>query len=455
MTAIFLAPHGVCTEMGALLLSLLFWVQGIPIQPAQGGTVQGVLRTADGKPAAGVRVGAVPQTDLAETAAAGPTLSSLAETDEYGRYKLENIPPGRYYIAAGRLDLPTYYPGTQSMALGQAVTISAGSTIQGIDFTLQQTSAGRADPVSFLVTLLNISLDVRVEGGGKLPAFGGGKLTTLQLEPIGGGRNVMSPLTRPSITLTPPLTDYRVTIEGLPEGYSVKSLKYGAFDLKDGVLQLTSSNVASNVRTAVPFASLPPQVLSIVLDSTAASRAQSTGARVRGTLPAEIVRPIYLSGAAGTLFADGTFEFRNVRPGRHAILTLDNAPSKPALGASIVVGDQDLNDVALEETPVLPQNPRALSDPRPAGTQSPGRLPLASLRGHILDGETGQPLRAGTVYLVGDGWASCEIGKDGTFVFARLLPGTYELEVRGIGYITFRRTVVVEEQDLGIELKAG
>jgi hypothetical protein len=244
-------------------------------------------------------------------------------------------------------------------------------------------------------------------------------------------------------------------IEGLPEEYAVKSLKYGGFDLKDDVLQLTGSSAGSNVRTTVLLASLPPQVLSIVLDSTAASEAQSTGARVRGMMPAGTVRPIYLSGTAGTLFADGTFEFRNVKPGLHAILTLDNAPSKAALAASIIVGDRDLNDVALEETPVLPQNPRALSDPRPAGTQSPGRLPLASLRGHILDVETGQPLHAGTVYLVGDGWASCEIGKDGTFEFKHLLPGTYELEVRGIGYPTFRRTVVVEEQDLTIELKAG
>jgi hypothetical protein len=172
-------------------------------------------------------------------------------------------------------------------------------------------------------------------------------------------------------------------------------------------------------------------------------------------MPAGTVRPIYLSGTAGTVFADGTFEFRNIKPGRHVILTLDNAPSTPALGASIIVGDGDLNDIALEQTPVLPPNPRALSDPRPAGTQSPGRLPLASLRGYLLDVETSQRLRAGTVYLVGDGWASCEIGQEGTFEFKHLLPGTYELEVHGIGYPTFRQTVEVEEKDLAIELKAG
>ena len=32
---------------------------------------------------------------------------SLAETDSTGRYQLENVPPGRYYITAGRLDVLT------------------------------------------------------------------------------------------------------------------------------------------------------------------------------------------------------------------------------------------------------------------------------------------------------------------------------------------------------------
>ena len=91
--------------MNIVLLSLLFWVQGIPVQ--QSGTVTGILRNADGKPAAGVRVSAVPQTDAIETTAAGLTLSSIAETDANGRYQLENVPPGRYYVAAGRLDFPT------------------------------------------------------------------------------------------------------------------------------------------------------------------------------------------------------------------------------------------------------------------------------------------------------------------------------------------------------------
>jgi hypothetical protein len=81
-------------------------------------------------------------------------------------------------------------------------------------------------------------------------------------------------------------------------------------------------------------------------------------------------------------------------------------------------------------------------------------VPLASLHGRILDVETGKPV-TGTLYLVGDSWASFELGGDGKFEFEKLLPGNYELEVQGIGYPTFRRPVVIEDQDVDLDLKAG
>src|SRR5262245_54512231 len=281
--------------MKALFVSLVLWVQGIPIQPTQGGTVTGTLRGADGKPAASVRVAAVPQTDTIEAAAAGPTLSSIAETDAEGRYKLENIPPGRYYIAAGRLDLPTYYPGTQSMAVGQAVGITPGATVQGIDFTLQATSAGRADAVPFGVTLLDVPLDVRVEGEGKLPIFAGGKRTTLQLTPVNGGAVVSVPVNAARISLSPPITDYRITVEGLPEGYKVKSMIFGPTNLADGILKIqgirvvngtfywSGSTAAGGFSIVAPLSSnrtpAGPQLL-VMLDSTAASTMKGTGVHV-------------------------------------------------------------------------------------------------------------------------------------------------------------------------------
>jgi len=176
--------------------------------------------------------------------------------------------------------------------------------------------------------------------------------------------------------------------------------------------------------------------------------------RVTGSLPPNIVRGLYLDGKPGILFSDATFEFRSVPAGRHVIATTDNPPSSGALGASVVVGSDNLNGAEVVKTPVLPSNIRAMSTGLPVSARAPGPVPLASLHGRILDAETSKPV-TGTLYLVGDSWASFELGADGKFDFEKLLPGNYELEVQGVGYPTFRRPVVIDDKDVDLELKAG
>ena len=68
------------------------------------------------------------------------TFAVDAETDASGSYRLENLPPGRYYIRAGLVELPTYYPGTTSSAEARSISVSRGSALSGIDLVLQRTA---------------------------------------------------------------------------------------------------------------------------------------------------------------------------------------------------------------------------------------------------------------------------------------------------------------------------
>jgi Spy/CpxP family protein refolding chaperone len=108
-----------------------------PSTPLPTGTISGVVRMADGTPAAGVRVTAT----RADAADAVTAMASLTQTDATGRYRLESVPPGRYYISAGRVDLPTYYPGTLSLTQGITVSVATAATVSDIDFVIQETSA--------------------------------------------------------------------------------------------------------------------------------------------------------------------------------------------------------------------------------------------------------------------------------------------------------------------------
>jgi 5-hydroxyisourate hydrolase-like protein (transthyretin family) len=112
--------------------------QIVPAPPLQTGSVTGIVRTATGVPAVGVRVTAM-RTDAMDDALRA--MVSLTQTDSTGRYHLENVPAGRYYIAAGRVDLPTFYPGTLDMTQGTAVSISSAAPLSDIDFVIQDTSA--------------------------------------------------------------------------------------------------------------------------------------------------------------------------------------------------------------------------------------------------------------------------------------------------------------------------
>jgi hypothetical protein len=82
-------------------------------------------------------------TEDGATSIDGAAFASLAETDSQGRYRLEGVPPGRYYIAAGLVSALSYYPGAAALSEARTVIVTTGSQLTGVDFMLVRSAGVR------------------------------------------------------------------------------------------------------------------------------------------------------------------------------------------------------------------------------------------------------------------------------------------------------------------------
>jgi hypothetical protein len=124
--------------MGSLLLTLLLLLQGTP---ATSTTVSGRLLPAANTSAANVRVALTPVDDP-------ETLVAFAQTDREGRFRIENVPAGAYYLVAGAVSSPTYFPDATSPGKAISIDVRTNAPLVVPDFRLLPISGPRLYPVS-------------------------------------------------------------------------------------------------------------------------------------------------------------------------------------------------------------------------------------------------------------------------------------------------------------------
>lgn len=475
----------------SILLILALLTQAANGLPSKAGSISGVLKTAAGRPAVGVRVTAmaVPQSPL--DAISSFSMVSLSETDINGRYRLENIPPGRYYITAGSVDNPTYFPGTMDLAGGSIVSVADQANISGIDF-VQQDSSVRAPNTLSPRAALSVPVVVQVEGGIRQPVFAFGEFVTLRVvRTVDDSRwevHLNGGAVRTELPSPVRGAEYRMFVDNLPDGYVVKSMTYGSTNLMTDTLKLTDNNFSQ----LQPLASVPSGTLvvlnsgsgncsfgpSLVVNPTGTttsmsfvgggscltgtanssititlmpgptSVSQPSGVRISGTTPFQSGDwTIYSDNDPGILYADGFFEFSGVAPGRHVVL-LQSGGNTPQTHASLVtIGDQDLNGVTLAAIDVLPANPAA--KPVSVATSGPGSFQLpAGLTGRVVEEAGRAPLKNGAVTILGPYRTTTAINSDGKFVMPHLLPGRYDLRIEVFEHFTLYETVVIGEENV-------
>jgi hypothetical protein len=383
--------------VSALALALVLLLQGGQARP---GTVTGQLRALDGSPAIAVRVAAMPVPTSNAKPEDGvqyfqyPPPESSTLTDNQGRYRLTNLPPGRYYIMAGAFGEPTYYPGTANMETATPIMLSPGSTASAsLDFKLLRLLGGKVsgqlkttatrDPqmkATLLGGKLEELLDAPIAADGSFefghvppgtylvglfprpPGFsslvvnvGDRDVTGLELAPpptrAVSGRVVVQngPLPHallafateksyedatinPDGTFTTQLHQarQRLDLAGMPVGWNVASVRIGSQDASEGFV-VGNADVSGMVITVAAPQRLPKLRGSI--SGLAPARYGATKVQVTGPINGSLEVPIQ---------QDGSFEFAALVPGLYR-LRLTQVSELPPM--NVVVAGWDTTQI--------------------------------------------------------------------------------------------------------------
>jgi hypothetical protein len=327
------------------VLSLILLQQ--PVRP-EFGEMSGRIRDSAGVPAAGIRVAAAPVDDGVPVARASTTLSSITQTDSEGRYRLENIPPGRYRIMAGLLAFPSYYPGVATPDQARIVTIGAGQGVINLDFTI--VTVGTVINVTDVVPRPALTGRISVDDGSPLPAWPAQVMPSIEVRGRAGNVTSVKVNQLAKAVSFSPILPAVISISRLPLGYYLKSMTYGTVDLTKGPLNNSTGGQFDVVLTKTPPAGSPPhrkvggRVLGLDFPLSADFELALRDLSIVGPGPAQVV------GLVKAGRQDGVFEIENVPPGKY-ILQEPYSRSSDVLSLTFDVGAADVTNLELKYLP--------------------------------------------------------------------------------------------------------
>jgi hypothetical protein len=285
------------------------------------GSITGTILRPNGQPAPDVRVVAVTAPNTDRPCATSVAFENLTQTDSNGRYRLDNISPGRYFVAAGPVAAQTYHPGTSAQSMASIVTITRESpTLSGMDFTVAAATPSALPAVYEGAVCCQHAGKLVMEDGSPVPDFP-------NLMRVGDVRSSSAFLNQrvgpvwkmnPSFGLNLPTNAMaEIVIEGLPPGYVLKSVVYGGKDFGLNPFMVDGKSPATLELTVgyEPISTLK-KVRACGEVGNVARELKLTSIRFISTIPNGPVLD-------APLRSDGSFAFLNIPVGAYRVGVVD------------------------------------------------------------------------------------------------------------------------------------
>jgi len=293
--------------------------------PELPGVVTGQVRTVDGAVSSGVRVAVMAVSESGSTPA--PERIRVGQTNDEGRYRLENIPAGRYYVIAGSVDVPTYFPGTPNAADATIVSIKSGAVIEYIDFarfaparTLPEptkatvVNTGSVSGLQSTIPIANVTGQLLLETGAEIQdAESLGEIVVSAASDLNNvSTTVVKFDSRGRFAHGLGFGEYRFRFGVLSEEYVVRSMTSGTADLMKDTLKVRGdAPVSVEIRLVRRTETGVAMIRGKVLDGL--SNAPPPAGRLALCCfafgPAERISTV--------IHPDGTFAFSTVPPGHY------------------------------------------------------------------------------------------------------------------------------------------